>query len=219
MTHDSIFDSPFLYPILDDHRSVDLESDARNVIKAGARILQLRCKKMTNRDFYNVVSSLMPACKNDGVLLILNDRVDVCLVTGASGVHLGQDDFPAVETRQLLPNAIIGFSTHNINQVQAADQWPIDYISVGPVFATASKKNPDPVVGVHLLRKARAITTKLLVCIGGIGEAEIPELLEAGANGIAMISEIYQGNDVFKNTKRLLDLFSTQRHEGTKFHE
>lgn len=203
-------ESPFLYPILDDNRSVDLVQDAREVIRAGAKILQLRAKKMSNRDLYNTVTAMIPICQNAGVLLILNDRVDVCLATGASGVHLGQDDFPAVETRQLLPKAIIGFSTHTINQVHAADQLPIDYLSLGPVFATASKKNPDPVVGMDLLRKARAITTKLLVCIGGIGEAEIPKLLQAGANGIAMISEIYRDNDIFKNTKRLLQLFSTR---------
>jgi thiamine-phosphate pyrophosphorylase len=184
--------SPFLYPILDDTRSVDLEKDAQAIIKAGVKILQLRCKKMSNADFYTLVTKLIPLCKQHEVLLIVNDRVDVCLITDVSGVHLGQDDFQVTETRRLLPDAIIGLSTHNIDQVQQADQLPVDYISIGPIFPTTSKANPDPVVGIELLRKVKAVTSKPIVCIGGITAMEIPELLRAGADGIALISEIYK---------------------------
>jgi thiamine-phosphate pyrophosphorylase len=212
-------ETPFLYPILDESRSVDLERDAQNVIKAGAKILQLRCKKMTNADFCQLVARLVPTCKQQGVLLILNDRVDVCMVTDASGVHLGQDDFSATEARQLLPDAIIGVSTHNIKQLQDADRLPIDYISIGPIFPTTSKANPDPVVGIDLLQKARTVTKKPIICIGGITENEIPELVRAGANGMAVISEIYKNDDVFINVQRLLKLFSTQRPEDTRLHE
>jgi thiamine-phosphate pyrophosphorylase len=211
--------TPFLYPILDENRSNDLERDAQDLINAGVKILQLRCKKMSNAEFQQLVTKLMPLCKRAGVLLILNDRVDVCMITDASGVHLGQDDFPATEARQLLPNAIIGLSTHNLNQVQSADQLPIDYISIGPIFPTTSKENPDPVVGIDLLRKAKTLTSKPIVCIGGITKNETPELLRAGADGIAVISEIYRDSDVFNNVQRLLRLFSTQRPEGTKLHE
>jgi thiamine-phosphate pyrophosphorylase len=184
--------SPFLYPILDDTRSVDLEKDAQAIIKAGVKILQLRCKKMSNADFYTLVTKLIPLCKQHEVLLIVNDRVDVCLITDVSGVHLGQDDFQVTETRRLLPDAIIGLSTHNIDQVQQADQLPVDYISIGPIFPTTSKANPDPVVGIELLRKVKAVTSKPIVCVGGIAAMEIPELLRAGADGIALISEIYK---------------------------
>lgn len=194
---------PFLYPILDDTRSVNLERDVESLIHAGVKILQLRCKKMSNADFYNVVTKLTPVCKQHEVLLIVNDRVDVCLITDVSGVHLGQDDFPVTETRRLLPDAIIGLSTHNIDQVQQADQLPVDYISIGPIFPTTSKANPDPVVGIELLRKAKTLTSKPIVCIGGITANEIPELLRAGASGIAMISEIYK-----TNISNLLKLFS-----------
>jgi thiamine-phosphate pyrophosphorylase len=202
--------TPFLYPILDESRSIDLIRDAQNAITAGVKVLQLRCKKMSNADFYNLVNKLTPVCKQHEVLLIVNDRVDVCLITDVSGVHLGQDDFPATETRRLLPDAIIGLSTHNIDQVQIADRLPVDYISIGPVFPTTSKANPDPVVGIELLRKAKTVTSKPIVCIGGITANEIPELLRAGAGGIAMISEIYRDNDVFNNVVRLLRLISTQ---------
>ena len=89
------FQTPFLYPLLDESRSADLQHDAEAVIHAGVKILQMRCKKMTNADFFKLVTKLFLHCNQHGVLLILNDRVDVCLVTDASGVHLGQDDFPA----------------------------------------------------------------------------------------------------------------------------
>lgn len=168
---------------------------------------------MSNADFYNVVTKLIPVCKQHEVLLIVNDRVDVSLITDVSGVHLGQDDFPVTETRRLLPDAIIGLSTHTIDQVQQADQLPVDYISIGPIFPTTSKANPDPVVGIELLRKARSLTSKPIVCIGGITANEIPELLRAGANGIAVISEIYKNDDVFNNVQRLLWLF---HHKDTK---
>jgi thiamine-phosphate pyrophosphorylase len=210
---------PFFYPILDEARSTDLQRDAEAMIAAGVKILQLRCKKMSNADFCKLVAGLTPICKSRDVLLIINDRVDVCLVTDVSGVHLGQDDFPVIETRHLLPRAIIGLSTHNIAQFQEADRLPVDYISIGPIFATTSKANPDPVVGLELLRKAKAVTSKPIVCIGGITANEIPELLEAGASGIDMISEIYKTDDVFNNAVRLLSLFLTQRPEGTKLHE
>ncbi len=204
-------ETPFLYPILDDSRSTDLQRDVEAVIKAGVKILQLRCKIMTNADFNKLVTELVPTCKQHGVLLILNDRVDVCMITDSSGVHLGQDDFPATEARQLLPDAIIGVSTHNMKQLQDAGRLPIDYISIGPIFSTTSKANPDPVVGVDLLHKARTVTKKPIICIGGITENKIPELLNSGADGIAVISEIYRNDDVFNTTQRLLKSFLPQR--------
>ena len=208
--------APFLYPILDDSRSANLQHDAEAVIRAGVKILQIRCKKMTNADYCKLVTKLVPVCKQHGALLILNDRVDVCMVTEASGVHLGQDDFPATEARQLLPDAIIGLSTHNIKQVQEADRLPVDYISIGPIFSTTSKANPDPVVGIDLLSKVRSLTSKPIVCIGGITKNEIPQLLRAGADGIAVISEIYRDDDVFGSTERLLNLFYRKGPENEK---
>jgi thiamine-phosphate pyrophosphorylase len=199
--------TPFLYPILDETQSLDLQRDAESIIKAGVKMLQLRCKKMSNADFCKLVTGLLPICKSHEVLLIINDRVDASLVTDVSGVHLGQDDFPATEARQLLPDAIMGLSTHNISQVQDADRLPIDYISIGPIFPTTSKVNPDPVVGIELLRKAKSVTSKPIVCIGGITVNVIPELLRAGADGIAVISEIYKNDDVFNNVQRLLPFF------------
>ena len=207
------FETPFLYPVLDDTRSVNLKQDALEMIRAGVRILQIRAKKLSNLELYNTVHSLLPSCIDSRVALIVNDRVDVCLVSNTSGVHLGQEDFPAAEARKLLPDAIIGLSTHNLNQVHAANDLPVDYISIGPIFPTTSKMNPDPTVGISLLQQARSITNKPIVCIGGIQAANIPGLINEGANGIAVIGEIYNGNDIFNTTKRLLELINRKGAE------
>jgi thiamine-phosphate pyrophosphorylase len=204
------FETPFLYPILDDTRSVDLKRDALEIIRSGAKIFQIRAKKLNNREVFELVQSILPYCIEPGVSLIVNDRVDVCLVSNASGVHLGQDDFPVAEARKLLPDAIIGLSTHNLDQVRAANDLPVDYISIGPVFPTTSKINPDPTVGISLLQQARSITNKPIVCIGGIQAANILDLINEGANGIAVIGEIYNDNDIFNTTKRLLELITAR---------
>ncbi len=117
------FETPFLYPVLDDTRSVNLKQDALEIIRAGAKIFQIRAKRLTNREMFDVVQSILPHCIEPGVSLIVNDRVDVCLASRASGVHLGQDDFPVPETRKLLPDAIIGLSTHNLNQVTCSKRF------------------------------------------------------------------------------------------------
>ncbi len=200
------FEAPFLYPILDENRSIDLKQDAIDVIRAGAKILQIRAKKLSNRELFELIQQILPRCNESGTALIVNDRVDVCLLTNASGVHLGQDDFPASEARKLLPDAIIGISTHNLNQLRTVNDLPVDYISIGPVFETKSKANPEPVVGISLLKQGRSIIQKPIVCIGGIQEKDIPTLINEGAKGVAVISEIYKNNDIFGNTKRLLEL-------------
>lgn len=202
------FQSPFLYPILDDTRSTDLVNDALEVIRGGAKILQLRAKKLTNQKLFEITNEILS--KGDSrITLIINDRVDICLVTNAAGVHLGQDDFPVPDARNLLANSIIGVSTHKVDQVRVANNQPVDYISIGPIFPTSSKLNPDPVVGISLLKQSKEITNKPLVCIGGIQAKDIPDLIKNGANGIAVISELYQGSDIYGNTKRMLEIVHT----------
>jgi thiamine-phosphate diphosphorylase len=203
------FDKPFLYPILDDSQSVNPERDASEIIRAGARILQIRSKKLGKRELFDFINQILPQCNQAGTKLIVNDQVDVALMTGASGIHLGQGDFPVLEARKLLPNSIIGISTHNLNELRQANDLPVDYISVGPIFETKSKRNPDPVVGISLLKQARLITPKPIVGIGGIQEKDIPTLINEGANGIALISELYKDNNLFGNTIRLLEYFKS----------
>jgi thiamine-phosphate pyrophosphorylase len=130
--------------------------------------------------------------------LIINDRVDICLAADADGVHLGQDDLSPESARKIFDQVkdgksrTIGFSTHHLAQVIAADSLPIDYIAIGPVFATGSKANPDPVVGLEGVRQARRVTKKPLVAIGGITRQNCAQVKAAGADAVALISDLLE---------------------------
>jgi thiamine-phosphate pyrophosphorylase len=125
------------------------------------------------------------------VMLIMNDRADLCLAAGFDGVHVGQDDLSPQGARLVVgPNRIVGVSTHNLDQLKLADASPVDYIAYGPIFATGSKLNPDPVVGLDGLRAARSLTKKPLVAIGGITRAKVSSVMQAGADSVATISDL-----------------------------
>jgi len=128
---------------------------------------------------------------------LINDRVDIALMAGADGVHLGQDDIPAAECRYLLgPQAIIGFSTHNIEQAKAAIKLPVNYVAIGPIFSTNTKVDTAPVVGLDGIRKVRRAIGKFpLVAIGGITAENLGAVFAAGADSAAMISDFYRGNE------------------------
>jgi len=135
----------------------------------------------------------------DRATLIINDRVDICLAADADGVHLGQDDLSPAVARRIFGQVkdgktrIIGFSTHNLAQVIAADSLPIDYIAIGPVFATGSKANPDPVIGLEGVRQTRRVTKKPLVAIGGIARQNCSQVKAAGgADTVAVISDLLE---------------------------
>jgi thiamine-phosphate pyrophosphorylase len=134
----------------------------------------------------------------NGATLIINDRVDLCLAADADGVHLGQDDLSPAAARRIFDQVkdgktrIIGYSTHNLAQVVEADALPIDYIAIGPVFATGSKANPDPVVGLDGVRQAREATRKPLVAIGGITRQNCSQVRAAGADAVAVISDLLE---------------------------
>ncbi len=125
------------------------------------------------------------------VRLIMNDRADLCLAAGFDGVHVGQDDLSPESVRAIIgPDRILGVSTHNPEQLRDADLTSADYLAIGPVFATISKEKPDPVVGLEGVRRARAFTTKPLVAIGGITRATAASVIEAGADSLAVISDL-----------------------------
>ena len=133
----------------------------------------------------------------DRAKLIMNDRADLCLAAGFDGVHLGQDDLSPAAARQIFqdagqPQLWVGFSTHNPDQLREADQMRVDYIAVGPVFATTSKANPDPVIGVEGVRRARQATKKPLVAIGGITRQNCKSVLDSGADAVAVISDVVE---------------------------
>jgi thiamine-phosphate pyrophosphorylase len=121
----------------------------------------------------------------------MNDRADLCLAADFDGLHVGQDDLSPNSARRIIgPTRLLGVSTHNPDQLAEADKTTADYLAIGPIFATASKANPDPTVGVEGLRQARKLTSKPLVAIGGITRANARSVIEAGADSVAVISDL-----------------------------
>jgi thiamine-phosphate pyrophosphorylase len=196
---------PKLYPITD--RRLSGLSHAEQVARladGGARVVQLREKHLSPREFYREAEEALRVARARGVKLIVNDRGDIALAVGAHGVHLGQGDLPAEAARALLgEGAIIGVSTHNVEQAAVAARLPVDYVAIGPVFATQSKENPDPVVGLEGVRRAREATGRLpLVAIGGITAENARAVLDAGADSVALISALLVGGDPAEITRR-----------------
>jgi len=159
-----------------------------------APLVQWRFKGLTDAAALAGARELREATHEIGVLLIINDRPDIARMVEADGVHLGQEDLDPEDARALLPGALIGVSTHNREQFEAALTKPVDYVAVGPVFETASKANPDPVVGLPFVTWARERTSKPIVAIGGITGANAFALTQAGARGLAVISELMKAS-------------------------
>jgi thiamine-phosphate pyrophosphorylase len=189
----SSFRLPRVYPLTDVQLSgLSHAEQVRFLSAGGASVIQLREKRLPPVDFYEQAKAAMEVAKQRGVQLIVNDRVDVALAIGAHGVHLGQDDMPPEAARRLLgPDAIIGYSTHNLEQAVAALQQPVDYIAIGPIFKTSTKSDTFPVLGLEGLRAVRAVMRDLpLVAIGGITQANVREVIDAGADSVAVISAL-----------------------------
>ena len=175
---------PAFYPI------VSSVAAAQIVLEAGARILQYRNKNFFSRAAFEEAGRIAAMCRGAGALFVINDRADVAKLLNAA-LHLGQDDLAPSDARRILPApAIIGFSTHNEQQLRAGDREPVDYLALGPIFATGSKQNPDPVVGLDRLRSLRALTQKPLVAIGGITREVAPQVFAAGADSVAIIGDL-----------------------------
>ena len=179
--------------------------------KAGARIFQYRNKVDSMKEAYAEALLLRKVASDWGVWFIVNDRCDLALAVEADGVHLGQDDLPYAEARMLLgPGKIIGLSTHNAEQVRQADKLKPDYIGFGPMFKPASKHNYDPVVGLEGLRQIRPFTSLPIFAIGGIRADQVKAVLQAGANGIAVISAVLAAPDVKKAVEQLISMLSSR---------
>lgn len=184
---------PKIYPITDARLSkISHAEQVEKLIEGGAIFIQLREKYASAREFYKLAENALKIARKHDVKIIINDRADIALALKADGVHLGQDDLPPVEARKILgEKAIIGFSTHNIEQAIAAVRMPIDYLAIGPIYATETKENPDAIVGLEGLRKVREATGNFpLVAIGGINSENFREVYDAGANSAAIISNL-----------------------------
>jgi thiamine-phosphate pyrophosphorylase len=201
------FSIPRLYAIIDPARTGGVlpAAVARELASAGVRLIQFRDKHAPSRQLYEICVQLKELLRESGCSLIVNDRADVARATNADGVHLGQDDLPVEMARRILaPDQWIGCSTHSLDQVVAADRTTADYIAFGPVFPTASKENPDPVVGLGGLREARRATRKPLVAIGGINLRNAGEVLAAGADSVAVIGDLLSAPDIRDRAQEFL---------------
>ena len=182
-----------IYAILDAScfSSMQLLADAADgLATAGLKIIQYRNKSGDARSMLQQATELQGRIGSRS-RLIMNDRADLCLAAGFDGVHVGQDDlFPKSARKIIGIDRWLGVSTHNPEQVAQADRTSADYIAIGPVFATSSKANPDPIIGLAGVRRARELTTKPLVAIGGINRQNCLSVIEAGADSIAVISDL-----------------------------
>jgi thiamine-phosphate pyrophosphorylase len=190
---------PRLYPIVDAaffSTTEDLAAFAGELVAGGCTLVQYRNKSGNARVMLEHARELRRRCRT-GVSdprvpeLIMNDRADLCLVAEFDGVHVGQDDLLPESVRGIIGlDRWLGVSTHNAEQVKEADQTSADYLAIGPVFSTSSKDRPDPVVGLEGVRRARQLTRKPLVAIGGITRGNAASVIEAGADSVAVISDL-----------------------------
>lgn len=199
---------PPLYTILDSSLiSLDkMAETAENIIKGGATLIQLRAKGIGAGEFIKIAKEIKKTTDRAGAILIINDRVDVCLAVDASGVHLGQNDMPIKEARKILGESkIIGISTNTLEQVKEEVQNKLaDYIAFGPIYETTTKKDAHTVQGLDKLKDIKKHTTLPLVAIGGIGENNICDVIRSGADSCAIISDILNADNIEEKTKALI---------------
>lgn len=197
---------PALYAILDPSIApVPVIQLAGRLAGAGVELIQLRDKRSAPRKICAEAKELAALLAPRGVRFILNDRPDIAAISGAAGVHVGQEDLPVEEARQICgPRAWVGVSTHNLEQLREAARTSADYIAVGPIFPTATKENPDPVVGIDFLRAARQCTQKPIVAIGGITVESAAEVFRAGADSVAVIRDLVAAGDPASRAREYL---------------
>jgi thiamine-phosphate pyrophosphorylase len=215
-----IWDLPILSPL---QAIVDVDAAARagwaplDVAKAfldgGARLLQLRGKSLASGPLLDLADAVVRAAAACEALVIVNDRVDVACMSGAAGVHVGQDDLRPADARRLLgPEAIVGYSTHSMAQVRAALSEPVTYIAVGPVFGTRSKDTGYAAVGLDLVSEAaRVAGSTPVVAIGGITLSTARSVLDAGAQSVAVIGDLLVGHDLAARTRAYLQALARHR--------
>ena len=202
---------PKIYPLTDvSTAALSHLEQVKRLVAGGATLIQLRDKRASPAEFYEAAAAVIKFARPKNIKIIINDRVDIALAVKADGVHLGQNDLPPEKARRILgEKAIIGFSTHNVSQAAAASKLPVDYIAIGPVFATISKANPDPVTGLQTLDKVRQMTGDLpLVAIGGITFENVEAVFQSGADSVAVISSVLNpANKISVNFKRLNQVY------------
>jgi len=200
---------PRIYPILDTRslaaKGCDAETAAAAWLDGGAQILQLRHKGTWDRPVFEQAERIAESCRAHHALFVVNDRADVAKLVGA-GLHVGQDDLAPDRARGLLgPDALLGYSTHNPDQVDAAVCAPVNYVAIGPIYSTASKQHPDPLVGLEQLKNCRSRCSRPLVAIGGVTRETAAAVFAAGADAVAIINDLLPENCTGVNLRRRME--------------
>jgi thiamine-phosphate pyrophosphorylase len=186
---------------------------ALSLAEAGVRLLQYRNKSAPARRYLDSSRELAELLRPRGVSFFVNDRPDVAALAGATGVHVGQEDLDVEQARRVVGrDRLVGVSTHNLEQFKRAAASSADYIAVGPIYDTSTKANPDPVVGVDLLRRVRRLSDKPVVAIGGITLEHAAAVIEAGADSIAVISGILRASDPGQRARQYIKTLETAKH-------
>jgi len=205
---------PAFYPILDTNiamrRGVEPVHAARQILDAGAQILQFRHKEFLSREAFGWLEQIAEITRAAGTMLVVNDRADLANMFNAA-LHVGQDDLlPSIARRVVGSDTMIGFSTHNEGQLRAANAEPADYLALGPLFGTVTKENPDPTVGLDDFRRLRPLSKRPLVAIGGITRANAMQAIEAGADSVSVIGDLFpEGGNIQARIKEYLSLLTS----------
>jgi thiamine-phosphate pyrophosphorylase len=199
---------PCLYAIIDSALLTTSElALAETLAGSGVELIQYRNKKAPSRSLFEISRQLSSGLAERGVRFIVNDRPDIALLAGAGGVHVGQEDLGVEESRAICGEGRwVGVSTHTLEQVAAADLTTADYIAFGPIFPTTTKQNPDAVVGIEMLRRARQLTAKPLVAIGGITRGRAAETYAAGADSLAVARDLIYAVDPGERAREYLEV-------------
>jgi thiamine-phosphate pyrophosphorylase len=197
---------PPLYAILDPEQTKGraTETVLRELLEGGIKLLQLRAKAMIPVDFLRLACATRTLTRSYACRLIVNDRVDIALACEADGVHLGQEDLPLRAARKLMGDKLIGVSTHEVEQAREAERGGADYIGFGPMFGTITKETGYSARGPAMLRQVRDTVSIPIVAIGGITEANVAEVWQAGADSAAIISDLLGADDIVTKAKRIL---------------
>lgn len=206
-----------LYVVTDEglSRGLDHTQIAREALAGGADVIQLRDKSLGGRRLLEHARTIRRLTKRAGRLFIVNDRLDIALLAGADGVHLGQEDLPLAEARSISPRGfLIGVTVHNLREARAAERGGADYLGLSPIFATGSKSDAGEACGLEMVRRVGRAVSIPVVAIGGIGPANARDVLEAGADGLAVISAVVSQPDVAEAARRLRELIDAHSRGG-----
>ena len=199
-----------LYAIIDNSIRPELSNIeiAKRVLPGGTKIVQLRGKGLSSKELLEQAREIRELTRKAGATFIVNDRADIAILSDADGVHLGQDDLPIAEARKILGREkLIGISTHNLDQALKAEQEGSDYIGFGPVFGTKTKADAEEAKGIEALKEVKKKVSIPVIAIGGINLENLKEVIDAGADGVAVISAIVKAENIEETTKRFIEAF------------